>query len=56
LDTIVTWTLFPSNNGTRLRLVHSGFQLPTNETAYATMSGGWKKVVPRIAPLLDQID
>jgi uncharacterized protein YndB with AHSA1/START domain len=56
LDTIVTWTLFPSNNGTRLRLVHSGFQLPTNETAYATMSGGWKKVVPRIASLLDQID
>ena len=55
LDTIVTWTLFPGNNGTRLRLVHSGFELPKNETAYTNMSGGWKKVVPRIAPLLDQV-
>ena len=55
LDTIVTWTLIPSNNGTRLRLVHSGFQRPKNETAYTNMSGGWKKVVPSIGPLLDQI-
>ncbi|MBB4145871.1 SRPBCC family protein [Rhizobium rhizoryzae] len=55
LDTVVTWTLSPTANGTRLSLVHSGFQLPRNETAYANMSGGWKIVVPRIAPLLDQV-
>ncbi|MCY1667386.1 SRPBCC family protein [Rhizobium sp. SL86] len=55
LDTVVTWTLSPTANGTRLSLVHSGFQLPRNETAYANMSGGWKTVVPRIAPLLDQV-
>ena len=29
-----------------MRLVHSGFVLPKNETAYTGMSGGWKKVVP----------
>jgi uncharacterized protein YndB with AHSA1/START domain len=49
LDTIVTWTLSPARtgagNGTRLRLVHSGFVLPKNETAFRGMSDGWKKVV-----------
>lgn len=55
LDTVVTWTLSATANGTRLSLVHSGFQLPRNETAYTNMSGGWKTVVPRIAPLLDKV-
>ena len=32
-------------NGTRLRLVHSGFELPRNESAFKTMGEGWKKVV-----------
>ena len=48
LDTIVTFTLEPVEGGTRLRLVHSGFVLPTNDSAYRNMSGGWTKVVPRI--------
>jgi uncharacterized protein YndB with AHSA1/START domain len=51
LDTIVTFTLSKVENGTRLRLVHSGFVLPDNETAFTSMSGGWKKVVPRIGAL-----
>ncbi|MDO1582108.1 SRPBCC family protein [Rhizobium oryzicola] len=55
LDTVVTWSLSPTAGGTRLRLVHSGFELPRNETAYANMSGGWTKVVPGIAPLLHEI-
>ena len=45
LETIVTWTLTRAANGTRLRLVHSGFVLPKNDTAYQNMSDGWKKVV-----------
>lgn len=45
LDTVVTWTLSRVRNGTRLRLVHSGFVLPQNETAFRGMSDGWKKVV-----------
>lgn len=45
LDTVVTFTLTREPEGTRLRLVHSGFELPRNETAYRNMSGGWKKVV-----------
>ncbi len=45
LDTVVTFTLTRLAEGTRVRLVHSGFVLPTNETAFKSMSEGWKKVV-----------
>jgi uncharacterized protein YndB with AHSA1/START domain len=45
LDTVVTWTLSKVDEGTRVRLVHSGFVLPKNDTAYRNMSEGWKKVV-----------
>ena len=45
LDTIVTFTLSKVQGGTRLRLVHSGFVLPANDSAFTTMGAGWKKVV-----------
>jgi len=45
LDTVVTWILSKVENGTRVRLIHSGFVTPRNETAYRNMSDGWKKVV-----------
>ena len=48
LDTVVTWTLSRVGNGTRLRLVHSGFVTPRNDTAFQNMSEGWKKVVRNI--------
>ena len=48
LDTLVTWTLAPVPDGTRVRIVHSGFDLPRNDTAYRNMSDGWKKVVRRL--------
>jgi uncharacterized protein YndB with AHSA1/START domain len=51
LDTVVTFTLTAETAGTRLRLVHSGFVLPKNETAFNGMSGGWKGVVERIGAL-----
>jgi uncharacterized protein YndB with AHSA1/START domain len=51
LDTIVTWTLARVDGGTRLRLVHSGFVLPKNDSAFRNMSEGWKKVVGRIGAL-----
>lgn len=56
LDTVVTFTLSPVEGGTRIRLVHSGFALPRNETAYRNMSGGWSQVVPRIATLAGEQD
>jgi uncharacterized protein YndB with AHSA1/START domain len=48
LDTVATFTLSAVEAGTRLRLVHSGFVLPRNETAFKGMSEGWKTVVQRI--------
>ena len=48
LDTIVTWTLVSVPDGTRVRVVHSGFVLPRNDTAYRNMSDGWKTVVRRL--------
>jgi uncharacterized protein YndB with AHSA1/START domain len=44
LDTVATWTLSRVENGTRLRLIHSGFVLPKNDTAFKNMGEGWKKV------------
>ena len=48
LDTVVTWSLTPVEAGTRIQLVHAGFVLPRNESAYTVMSGGWKKVVRQL--------
>ena len=48
LDTVVTFTLSRVDSGTRVRLVHSGFVLPKNETAFKNMSDGWTKVVQNI--------
>jgi uncharacterized protein YndB with AHSA1/START domain len=51
LDTTVTWTLSRVEAGTRLRVVHSGFVLPDNDTAFRNMGEGWKKVVPDIGTI-----
>jgi len=56
LETVVTWTLSRVENGTRLRLVHSGFVLPNNDMAFKNMSEGWKKVVPRIGAMAEGED
>jgi uncharacterized protein YndB with AHSA1/START domain len=51
LDTVVTFTLTREAGGTRVRLVHSGFVLPRNETAYRNMGEGWKRKVPELVAL-----
>ena len=51
LDTIVTFILSKVETGTRLRLVHSGFVLPDNDTAFRKMGEGWIKVVRTIGDL-----
>src|ERR1700684_3538614 len=51
LDTVVTFILSKVENGTRLRLVHSGFVLPTNELAFKNMGEGWKRVAPSIGAM-----
>ena len=56
LDTVVTWTLSRTANGTRLRLVHAGFVVPGNESALETMGNGWRKVVPSIGRIASEQD
>lgn len=56
LDTMVTWTLVPVDHGTRVRLVHSGFVLPKNGTAYRNMSEGWKKVLRNLDEVSADMD
>lgn len=51
LDTVVTWTLSRTANGTRVSLVHAGFVLPRNGTAFETMSRGWLGVVEKVGDL-----
>jgi len=51
LDTVVTFTLAEVANGTRLRLVHSGFVTPKNDSALKTMGEGWKTVMKRIGAI-----
>ena len=48
LDTVVTFDLAKVAEGTRVRLVHSGFVLPRNDVAFKNMGQGWKTVVGRI--------
>lgn len=48
LDTVVTLTLEPAPGGTRLRLVHAGFELPRNAFAFKNMSEGWPTVMGRL--------
>jgi len=56
LDSVVTYFLSKVDGGTRLRLVHSGFVIPLNDFAFRNMGGGWKKIVPRIAPIADELE
>ena len=56
LDTVVTFILSRSGSGTHLHLVHSGFVLPKNETAFSSMSGGWKKVVGDFGTIATELD
>ncbi|MCX7172403.1 MAG: SRPBCC domain-containing protein [Proteobacteria bacterium] len=56
LDTVVTWSLSRVEEGTRLRLVHSGFVTPKNDSAFKTMSAGWTKVVQTIDAIAGEQD
>src|SRR3984893_17423512 len=56
LDTVVTWILSRVENGTRLRLVHSRFVTPKNDSALKTMGEGWKKVVQSIGAIAGEQD
>jgi uncharacterized protein YndB with AHSA1/START domain len=56
LDTVVTYSLSKAQNGTRLRVVHSGFVLPKNDTAFKSMSEGWQGCMRRLDDIVDGED
>ncbi len=51
LDSVVTWTLQAEGNGTRLRMVHTGFRSPQNDFAYDAMSPGWHRHIGQISAI-----
>jgi uncharacterized protein YndB with AHSA1/START domain len=46
LDTTITWRLEPEGDGTRLFLVHDGFE--PDSVSLRNMSGGWPALLRRI--------
>lgn len=55
LDTLVTWTLTPVSEGTRLRMVHDGFRSPLNDVSHAGMTRGWTAILPGIGRIAAMI-
>jgi uncharacterized protein YndB with AHSA1/START domain len=51
MDTVVTFTLTPTASGTRLSLVHSGFQ-PDQKHNFGGARYGWKLMGGRLVDLL----
>lgn len=58
LDTTLTWELTPEGAGTRLVLVHSGFDVdsPLGRAALEGMRPGWPRVLERLDQVLAASD
>jgi uncharacterized protein YndB with AHSA1/START domain len=57
-DWTITWTLQPEGRGTRLFLLHEGFDPdhPLQQQARKIMAGGWRtRTMRRLAALLDRL-
>jgi len=54
LDSTITWSLHPEGTGTRLVLVHEGFDLdsPMGRTALEGMGRGWPGLLRRVETVL----
>jgi uncharacterized protein YndB with AHSA1/START domain len=48
LDSVVTWTLTATDNGTVLLLEHTGFKGIKNYLAFVIMNMGWAKIGKRL--------
>jgi uncharacterized protein YndB with AHSA1/START domain len=51
LESVVTWTLIPTDGGTQIRMEHSGFG-PDQEFAYKGASYGWQKFLGGLEQVL----
>lgn len=55
LTSVVTWTLTPTNTGTRLRMEQSGFR-PDQQQAYQGAKGGWQRFVAALEQVVARTD
>ncbi|MGO4440857.1 SRPBCC family protein [Rhizobium sp. RAF56] len=55
LESVVTWTLTPSGNGTHLRMEQSGFR-PDQQQAYQGAKYGWPKFLDNLEQVLAKAD
>jgi uncharacterized protein YndB with AHSA1/START domain len=54
LDTVVTFTLYPTESGTRLTLVQSGFK-PDQKKNFGGARYGWRMMGEKLVDLLDSL-
>ncbi|HEX5422574.1 MAG TPA: SRPBCC domain-containing protein [Candidatus Acidoferrales bacterium] len=55
LESVVTWTLTPTNTGTHLRMEQSGFR-PDQQQAYHGAQHGWQKFLANLEQVLARTD
>jgi uncharacterized protein YndB with AHSA1/START domain len=55
LESVVTWTLTPTNKGTTLRMEQSGFR-PDQEQAYRGAKMGWGNFFAKLEEVLSRVD
>jgi uncharacterized protein YndB with AHSA1/START domain len=56
VDWTVTWTLAPNGDGTRLTMVHDGFDMSERQQmSYAVMSKGWVGMTRKIAEIVGEV-
>lgn len=55
LESVVTWTLTPTDTGTHLRMEQSGFR-PDQDQAYRGAAYGWQKFLATLEQLLARTD
>jgi uncharacterized protein YndB with AHSA1/START domain len=55
LESVVTFTLTPTANGTQLRVEQAGFR-PDQEMAYRGSRAAWRQVVTALEKLIDHLD
>jgi uncharacterized protein YndB with AHSA1/START domain len=55
LQSVVTWTLTPTNTGTCLRMEQSGFR-PDQQQAYQGANHGWRRFFANLEQVLARID
>ena len=55
IDTVVTWTLTPTGNGTNLRMEQTGFK-PDQQQAYQGAKFGWPRFFANMEQVLARVE